>query len=401
MDLPAPVAASLTRAIAAYLRDAPANEIPARLKRFRSFRPQALAPHRATLIAALDDGSLRDAILEWLKDSPPLKKDDADLLAVAARREDGWERELSGTASPKKRPTRSESERLRDALERERERAARAKEELRNFREKARQEIREAKQRATDAAGEVKALRAQVREAQLELRAAATERERAQRDVAKEMRVLRREAEKASGARSQAEDRVTALKREVAAQARRVNELERALDDERARLARARERTSKTVRSEGPRRKLKAPKGLLDTAPETLSSWLARDGVRLIVDGYNVGKADGGFPDLPLETMRNRVVDEIAKLARKHSAEAIVVFDGAEVAPGTARRSKGPVKVQYSRSGVIADDHIVDLVESLPPTPVIVATNDRELQGRVAALGATVATSDQLLGLIR
>jgi predicted RNA-binding protein with PIN domain len=177
--------------------------------------------------------------------------------------------------------------------------------------------------------------------------------------------------------------------------------LERALDDERAKLERARRRATKAEGAEGPRRKLKAPKGLLDTAPEALSSWLARDGVRLIVDGYNVGKAHNGFPDLPLETMRNRVVDEVAKLVRKHSAAGIVVFDGAEVAPGTARRSKGPVKIQYSAPGVIADDHIVALVESLPPVPVIVATNDRELQGRVAALGATVATSDQLLALIR
>jgi predicted RNA-binding protein with PIN domain len=99
--------------------------------------------------------------------------------------------------------------------------------------------------------------------------------------------------------------------------------------------------------------------------------------------------------------MRNRVVDEVAKIARQYSITAIVVFDGAEVPPGTARRTRGPVRIQYSKPGVIADDHIVDLVEELPSDPIIVVTNDRELQGRVSRHHATIATSHQLLALIR
>lgn len=37
----------------------------------------------------------------------------------------------------------------------------------------------------------------------------------------------------------------------------------------------------------------------------------------------------------------------------------------------------------------------------MPPDPVVVVTNDRELQGRARRLGATIASSNQLLTLIR
>src|SRR5688500_14718094 len=119
MELPAPVSAALARGIAAYLRDTPANEVPAKLRKFRSFRPQALAPHRAALIAALDEDGLRSDILEWLKDAPHLKKDEARLLMIAAAREDGWESALSGEAKAPKPPAKSPTERLTEALEKE------------------------------------------------------------------------------------------------------------------------------------------------------------------------------------------------------------------------------------------------------------------------------------------
>jgi len=43
----------------------------------------------------------------------------------------------------------------------------------------------------------------------------------------------------------------------------------------------------------------------------------------------------------------------------------------------------------------------VGLLDELPPSPVVVVTSDQELQGRASALGATIATSGQLLELIR
>jgi rRNA-processing protein FCF1 len=57
--------------------------------------------------------------------------------------------------------------------------------------------------------------------------------------------------------------------------------------------------------------------------------------------------------------------------------------------------------VEYS-TGEIADDHLIARLEGLPvDNPVVFVTNDRELQRRAAALGATIATPSQLLALAR
>ena len=90
--LPDDIAAALVRGIGTYIRELPAHELPAGLRKFRSFRPQALAPHRAKLLASLEDEATRARIKHWLEnDKPPLGKSDARVLAVATAREDGWE----------------------------------------------------------------------------------------------------------------------------------------------------------------------------------------------------------------------------------------------------------------------------------------------------------------------
>jgi predicted RNA-binding protein with PIN domain len=142
------------------------------------------------------------------------------------------------------------------------------------------------------------------------------------------------------------------------------------------------------------------PKGRFEDAPETLGEWL-RPGVTLIVDGYNVTKAERGFGELELEVQRDRLIEETEKLARRKKVQGTIVFDGSEVPPGTSRRRKGTVRVEFSAPDEIADDHIVALIEAMPPDPVVVVTNDRELQERARSLGATIARSDQLLALIK
>ena len=401
MDMPATIQATLARAIAAYIRDAKTTDVPAKLRRYGGFRDQALKPHRAKLIGSLDDDDFRNKIIDWLEDSNPLKPEDARLLAIAAKREDGWEKNLSGSASQRPaKKTKTDAERLHAELERERARTAKLKEELRAQREETRAAQREAKSRSTELTAQVRDLQASLRSAETQLKAANSDRQRDARAAEKEARSLRREAERALVAKKHADERVSALKREVAELKRQKIALDGKLTEERAKAERARKAKPRGQKFE-PRRPLKAPKGLLGTAPETLSAWLKTDGVRLIVDGYNVGKATTGFPGLELEAMRKRLVDEVAKLARQHAIEATIVFDGAEVAPGTRRLRRPGVKIEYSPSTVIADDVIVERVAEAPAGPLIVATNDRELQDRVAALGATVATSDQLLALVR
>jgi predicted RNA-binding protein with PIN domain len=119
-----------------------------------------------------------------------------------------------------------------------------------------------------------------------------------------------------------------------------------------------------------------------------------------LVDGYNASMSKKGFPGLKLEDQRLRLVDVLSKLARRTGVKVTVVFDGSDVGsrPLSRRRS---VSVQYSKPDEIADDHLVGLLESLPPNPVIVATSDRDLQRRAERLGATIATSEQLLALLR
>jgi rRNA-processing protein FCF1 len=71
------------------------------------------------------------------------------------------------------------------------------------------------------------------------------------------------------------------------------------------------------------------------------------------------------------------------------------------VPPGTRRLERGAVAVEYSSPDEVADDHLVAMLEAAPAAPAVLVTNDRDLQERAGALGATIATSQQLLALIR
>jgi predicted RNA-binding protein with PIN domain len=399
MKLPAAVSAALARGIAAYLRDAPPTDIPSSLRAISKFRDQALTKHRAKLIDSLDNDDFRAKVGEWLEDGANLKKDDARLLSVAVARGEGWEKELSNNEAPK-RPAKNEAARLKEALDKERARTAKLKEESRSAREAARAEVQAAKRRTAEATEEIRELRARLRSSESEMKAARVELDKTKTSIEKDRRALRREAERATAAKKEAAERLASSKREVAALKREKNALDGQLADARAALERTKKVRSGGSQKAGPRRPLKAPKGLLDDAPETLLHWLATDEVRLIVDGYNVGKAKKGF-NVDLEPMRKRLVDEVAKLARRFKLDTTVIFDGADVAPGTPKLRRPPVRIVYSPPDVIADDIIVDTVRESPPHPIIVVTNDKGLQGRVAKLGATVATSDQLLTMVR
>jgi predicted RNA-binding protein with PIN domain len=161
--------------------------------------------------------------------------------------------------------------------------------------------------------------------------------------------------------------------------------------------------SSKTAPPSEPesRSPLPVPQGLLEDAPETLDAWLNHGRAHLLVDGYNVSKHEAGYGDLSLEAQRGRLVDEVTRLVRAKKVDAIIVFDGANMPPGTSRRARGPVKVEYSKPPESGDDHLVGRLGTLPNFPVIVVTDDRELRERASALGATLAFSTQLLALIR
>jgi predicted RNA-binding protein with PIN domain len=136
-------------------------------------------------------------------------------------------------------------------------------------------------------------------------------------------------------------------------------------------------------------------------SPGTLEAWLKEPYVSLLIDGYNVSKTEGGFGEISLEYQRNRLIDEIDRLARRMKVPSTIVFDGALIEPAAVRRTRRTVVVAYSKPPEIADDHLVALLEERSNHPVVVVTNDRELQEKSVALGATIARSEQLLALIR
>jgi len=391
-DLPDDVAAALLRGIGTYIRELPPQELPAKLRRFRSFRPQALNPHRATLLGVLDDEATRARIGHWLEnDKPPLSKEDARILGVAVAREEGWDAELQAVSKPPVAPKKTT---VPDGskVEAERDKTRRAKDELRRARDDLRVLQQESAARISELESRVRDLEGRLAEAEKSVAAALGEKDRALDRAERTERRSRSALEKAQDQRDEARKETKELRRELAAAkaARRKTEStpQGALE-------------SKPPAKPKERKPLPVPKGRMGDDPATLEKWLARDDVLLLIDGYNVAKADGGYEDLQLETQRERLVDAVFTLARMTETETIVVFDAQRVPGRRTRRSRRPVAVEWSNPGQIADDYIIERLEELPQDPVVLVTNDKELQERGRELDATIATSQQLLALLR
>lgn len=397
VEFPDDVSMLLVRGVGAYLRAMPATELPPKLRRFRSFRPQGLAPHRAELLAVLEDEALRARITEWLeKDKPSLPKTEADALRIAAARKDGWQGELKSRAKFSKPADKAPAAPSADKLEAEREKTRKAKEEARRAKEEARATVDEQRARIATLTEEIRELSRRVSESERTAATAAKEATRTHERLERDARKARSLLEKAEADRDRAKEDLKEARREATSLRREVTAL-----NELAALKKKREPRPKKSTTPRARSPLPVPKGRLEDAPETLESWLVAGRVHLLIDGYNVAKAEGGFGDLPLEKQRDRLVQEANKLAHRVGGRTIVVFDGSKVPAGIARRSRGKAEVEFSRDGEIADDHIVVRLDELPPDPVILVTNDKELQQRGRKLGATIATSNQLLALIR
>jgi predicted RNA-binding protein with PIN domain len=213
-------------------------------------------------------------------------------------------------------------------------------------------------------------------------------------ELEREQRKGRAAVERAQETAQKARAELKEVRRDLQAARRELERIKSAKKRSKARVPRA-----KAV-PPGPRSALPVPKGRFEDDPATLEEWLDAPEVHLLVDGYNASMSSAGFAKLDLESQRERLIEELTRLARRKKIKATVVFDGSDVA-SIGRRPRGPVRVQYSASDEIADDYLVALLGALPPTPVVVATSDRELQERAAALGATIANSEQLLGLMR
>jgi predicted RNA-binding protein with PIN domain len=394
IELPPDVELGLVRGVGAYLRSTPAAELPARLRRVRNFRPQALGRHRSELIAVLDDPAMRALIGEWIRDGhTSLRKEEAELLRIAVDRPDGWEDKLARRSRPKTAARSAPARPADRKLEQERDKLRRAR--------KAEQEVR-AELKAERALST--RLRAEVKEARDEARGVGARARAAERALARAEAALDRERRRGARAVERGKGELERTRAELKAAGKAMTELRRkvaALEGNTSRPHARGVKPKTKPRRAGPRRALPVPKGRLQDDPGALEEWLDEPSVLLLVDGYNVTKSVGGFGELDLERQRELLMDGVTRLARRKKVDATVVFDGSDVAPGTRRRSRGRVRVEYSRPDESADDHLVALLEAHPPEPVVLVTSDRELQRRAARLQATIATSPQLLALIR
>lgn len=139
-----------------------------------------------------------------------------------------------------------------------------------------------------------------------------------------------------------------------------------------------------------------AARALSETDPALLDQLLALPQAHLVVDGYNVTKT--GYPTMPLEKQRLRLLGGLSMLAAQTGAEMTCVFDGAELAAPVLLAPPRGVRVLFSKAGVTADELIRQLVRAEPPgRPVVVVSTDREVADGVAKAGARPVTSALLL----
>lgn len=108
-----------------------------------------------------------------------------------------------------------------------------------------------------------------------------------------------------------------------------------------------------------------AARALSETDPALLDQLLALPQAHLVVDGYNVTKT--GYPTMPLEKQRLRLLGGLSVLAAQTGAEITCVFDGAELAAPVLLAPPRGVRVLFSKPGVTADELIRQLVRAEPP----------------------------------
>lgn len=401
------------------------GELPAQLRQYARFAPNRRAKFAGNAMAAAleTDPLFRQRIGEKLREaqpelagaldsgSPPPAADPLDVAAAAyVLRPTDWVKLVTAAGEEAQRADAERAgEESRAELERLREELDRARELTRSETERLRAELDAAKKEAESLHRKLRAAVSDVRRGEAALR-----------KMQGELDTVRAEGQSQVSAAESESRRLKARLGEVEAAleaSRRAAREGRSVEDMRLRLlldtvldaaqGLRRElalppvsvRPAETVDAVEPGRmtpKDIAARALSEHDPAVLDQLLALPQAHLVVDGYNVTKT--GYPQMPLEKQRLRLLGQLSQLAAATGAEVTCVFDGAELAAPVLLAPPRGVRVLFSKPGVTADELIRQLVRAEPPgRPVIVASTDREVADGVAKAGARPVASAMLL----
>jgi predicted RNA-binding protein with PIN domain len=383
-----------------------AGPLAATLDRDPAFRQRVASAWRALhpdLAEAIDGGSVPGAVEPDLALvgvyllRPPDWPDLARTLTVAVERaaQAASEQQSDVAVRAELKAAREESDRLRDLLDAERARTGELEEQLTGVRRELRKlrsdaDRARAQARTADERAEAERARSAARTAELEQSVQqATEAVRQATERAEQSRRAGREGRSLADARVRllldtVVDAAAGLRRELALPP---------TDLRPADLVSSTAPTQVDALGAAP-----STRGEAVDDPALLSRLLALPQPHLVVDGYNVTKT--GYGTLPLVEQRRRLVDSLAGLAARTSAEVTCCFDGAEVEGSPATRVRG-VRVLFSDPGMTADELVRRLVRAEPPgRVVVVVSTDGEVMRGVRAAGAHAVPSQALLRLL-
>lgn len=401
------------------------GELPAQLRQYARFAPNRRAKFAGNAMAAAleTDPLFRQRIGEKLREaqpeltgaldsgSAPPAADPLDVAAAAyVLRPTGWVKLVTAAGEEAQRAdaeradeeTRAELERLREELAHAREHTRDEAERLRIELDAAKKEAESLHRKLRSALSDVKRGEAALRKVQGEIE---TVRAEGQAQVSAAESETRRLKTRLGEAEAALEGTRKAAREGRSVEDMRVRLLLDTLLDATQGLRRelalppVSVRPAETVDAVEPGRmtpKDIAARALSENDPAILDQLLALPQAHLVVDGYNVTKT--GYPQMPLEKQRLRLLGQLSQLAAQTGAEVTCVFDGAELAAPVLLAPPRGVRVLFSKPGVTADELIRQLVRAEPPgRPVIVASTDREVADGVARAGARPVASAVLL----
>ncbi|MFJ9904807.1 NYN domain-containing protein [Streptomyces sp. NPDC101152] len=400
-------------------------ELPAQLRQYARFAPNRRAKFAGNAMAAAleSDPLFRQRIGEKLREaqpelagaldsgSPPPAADPLDVAAAAyVLRPTDWVKLVTAAGEEAQRADAERAdEESRAELERLRGELAAARDQTRAETERLRLELESARKEAESLHRKLRAALSDVKRGEAALRKVQGEIETVRAEGQAQVSAAESESRRLKARLGEAEAALEATRR-AAREGRSVEDmrvrllLDTVLDAAQGlrrelALPPLSARPADSVDAVEPGRmtpKDIAARALSEHDPAILDQLLALPQAHLVVDGYNVTKT--GYPQMPLEKQRLRLLGQLSQLAAQTGAEVTCVFDGAELAAPVLLAPPRGVRVLFSKPGVTADELIRQLVRAEPPgRPVIVASTDREVADGVAKAGARPVASAMLL----